>query len=93
MGLAVMFIKELEVRQKKNCTILVLVLLTAYLKGTVTQNIFSSKSGSKGCKDPGNDNDLQKYLEKKRRQINLMIFFGPPNYVSMILRSKVCIAP
>ena len=30
------------------------------LKGTVTQNIFSLKSGPKGCKDLGNDKDLQK---------------------------------
>ena len=32
---------------------------TAKLKGTVTQNIFSLKIGPKGCKDLGNDNDLQ----------------------------------
>ena len=30
------------------------------IKGTVTQNIFSLKSGPKSCKDLGNDNDLQK---------------------------------
>ena len=30
------------------------------LKGTVTQNIFSLESGTKGCKDLGNDNYLQK---------------------------------
>ena len=47
------------------------------VKGTVTQNIFSLKSGPKGCKDLGNDKDLQKLLEKKRRQLSLMIFFGP----------------
>ena len=33
---------------------------TSLLKGTVTQNIFSFKSGPKGCKDLGNDDDLQK---------------------------------
>ena len=35
-------------------------LVPCSLKGIVTQNIFSLKSGPKGCKDLGNDNDLQK---------------------------------
>ena len=36
------------------------VLCSGQFKDTVTQNIFSLKSGPKGCKDLGNYNDLQK---------------------------------
>ena len=57
----------------ENCT----ALHSTALKGTVTQNIFSLKSGPEGYKGLGNDNDLQKKIEIKRKQLNLMIFFGP----------------
>ena len=43
---------------------------TRVFKGTKTQNIFSLKSCPKHCTDLGNVKDLQ----KKRRQLNLMIF-------------------
>ena len=39
------------------------------LKGTVTQNIFSLKSGPKGCKDLGYDDDLQNIIRKKETTI------------------------
>ena len=32
----------------------------------MTQNIFSLKSGPKGCNDIGNDNDLQKKNKKEK---------------------------
>ena len=32
----------------------------------MTQNIFSLKSGPRGCKDLGNGNDLQKKFEEKK---------------------------
>ena len=42
-------------------------LINKLLKGAVTQNIFSLKSGPKGCKGLWNNNDLQKLLEKNWR--------------------------
>ena len=47
------------------------------LKGIVTQNIFSLKSGPKDCKDLGKVNDLKKIIRKKEKTIKFDDIFGP----------------
>ena len=63
------------------------------LKGTGTQNIFSLKSGRNGCIYLWNNIDLPKKLEIRKENLLLSCYFGPWNYVSLISRGKVCIAP